>query len=96
MKSVLDRDERTLTVENASYRWAYHVISFGLLVIVAYRSFTWHEASWDLLALVVIGGVVASGYQLSHRVLTKRWLITGLAAGLLAAIIAALAVWLRS
>jgi hypothetical protein len=96
MKSALDRDERTLTVENASYRWAYHVISFGLLVIVAYRSFTWDEASWDLLALVVLGGVVASGYQLSHRVLTKRWLITGLAAGLLAAIIAALAVWLRS
>jgi hypothetical protein len=96
MKSALDRDERTLTVENASYRWAYHFISFGLLVIVAYRSFTWDEASWDLLALVVLGGVVASAYQLSHRVLTKRWLNTGIAAGLLAAIIAALAVWLRS
>ena len=34
-----DRDERTLAVENAGYRWSSHVLSFGLLLLVAYRSF---------------------------------------------------------
>ena len=29
------RDERTITVENTSYRWGYLLLSFGLLVVVA-------------------------------------------------------------
>jgi hypothetical protein len=96
MTSSPDRDERTLAVENASYRWAYHFISFGLLALVAYRSFTWGEAAWDLMALVVLGGVVASAYQWSHQVLTRRWLLNGLASMVVAAVIAALLVWLRA
>jgi hypothetical protein len=96
MTSSLDRDERTLAVENASYRWAYHFVSFALLVVVGYRSFMRGEAAWDLLALVILGGGVASAYQWSHQVLTKRWLVSGLASMLVAAVIAALVVWLRT
>jgi hypothetical protein len=96
MNASLDRDERTLVVENASFRWAYQFVSFGLLVLVGYRSFARGEAAWDLLALVVLGGVVASAYQWSQRVLTVRWLVNGLAVMLVAAVVAALVVWLRS
>ena len=92
--TTVDRDERTLVVENASYRLGYLLMSFGLLVLVAYRSVAKKEAAWDLLALVVLGGGVASAYQLSHHVLTRRWLVKGLANGLVAALIAALLVML--
>jgi hypothetical protein len=32
---TVHRDERTLAVENASYRWAYLFLSFALLLLVA-------------------------------------------------------------
>jgi len=49
------RDERTAAVENTSYRIAYLVMSFGLLVCIAYRGFVLQQSSWDLLALVILG-----------------------------------------
>ncbi|MGZ8376073.1 MAG: hypothetical protein ACXW0Z_02425 [Gemmatirosa sp.] len=45
-------------LEHAGYRWAYLVVSFGLLVSVAYRSVVRRESSWDLLSLVLLGGIV--------------------------------------
>ncbi len=72
----VDRDERTEAVENASFRWAYLVLSFGLLAAVAFRSFLYRESAWDLMALVVAGGAVATAYQAAHRVLARRWLWT--------------------
>ena len=86
-RSVI-RDERTITIENASYRWAYHLLSFGLLASVVYRGFIRQESSWDLLALVILGGLVTTLYQGIHRVLSRRWalvtVITVLIAGAMA------------
>lgn len=85
----VERDERTVAVENAGYRWSYHLLSFGLLGLVAYRSWVRGEAAWDLIALVVLGGVVNAAYQGSRRVLYRRWIVmtivTFVIAGLLAA-----------
>ena len=89
------RDERTVATENASYRWAYLVLSFGLLLSVAYRSFVLGEAAWDLLALVVAGGGVAALYQGRHRVLSPPWVVASVGGALLAAIVAAALVLLR-
>jgi hypothetical protein len=83
------RDERTLAVENASYRFAYLVLSYGLLISTAYRGFVRDEPAWDLLALVVFGGVVTASYQASKRVLTRKWLLTSAGAVVLAVILAA-------
>jgi hypothetical protein len=82
------RDERTLAIENTSYRWAYLVLSYGLLVITMYRSFVREEAAWDLLALVVLGGVVTTAYQGSQRVLTRQWAAVSGAAMVLAVVVA--------
>lgn len=95
MTFAVDRDERTIAVENESFRWAYLFMSFGMLAVVAYRSVALDEASWDLLAIVVLGGGVAAAYQWSHQVLTRRWLVNGLAALAAAAALAAIAAWLR-
>jgi hypothetical protein len=91
----VQRDERTAAIENAGYRWSYLALSFGLLVIIAIRSFLRGESSWDLLALVVFGGVVNSVYQGSHRVLTKRWAMVSVVTFVVAAILGAAMVLIR-
>ena len=92
---MVDRDERTTAVENASYRWAYLFLSFGLLALVAYRSFVHRESPWDLMALVVLGGILSAGYQGLHKVLTARWAATCLLTVVAAGALAALTAWLR-
>ena len=83
-------DERTVAAQNASYRWAYLFLSFGMLLSAAYRSFVWHEQPWDLLALVVAGGFVATLYQASQRVLSRRWAMTTVATMIVAGVVAAI------
>lgn len=92
----VQRDERTVAAENSGYRWAYLFLSFGLLVLVAYRSFVNHESPWDLLLLVVLGGGVGTAYQGWHRVLSKRWAVASLLAVVVAAVLAAIIACLRS
>jgi hypothetical protein len=70
---AISRDERTIAVENESYRWAYLVLSYGLLVIVAVRAYAFDQSSWDLLGLVIVGGGVASLFQGVQGILTTRW-----------------------
>jgi len=91
----VERDERTVAVENAGYRWSYLVLSFGLLAITVYRSLMRGEATWDLLALVMIGGVVNAVYQVSHRTLYPRWMLTLALTVVLAALIALGVVFFR-
>ena len=81
-------DERTVSVENSSYRWAYLLLSFGVLAVVAYRGFVWRESSWDLLALVVLSGFVTTFYQGAYRVISRRWVWVAITTGLVAAVIA--------
>ena len=87
----VSRDERTTVVENTSYRIAYLVMSFGLLASVAYRGFVLQQSSWDLLALVILGGLTATMYQGINKVLSRRWILTTVVtiviAGLLAVVI---------
>ena len=89
------RDERTITIENASYRWAYLLLSFGLLMSVAYRSFIRQESSWDLLALVILGGLVTTLYQGIHKVLSRRWTLVAITTVLIAGAMALAITFLR-
>ena len=73
MNHLMVRDERETHVDHAADRLAYLVLSFGLLAIVAYRSFVDGEASWDLLSLVVLGGLVGTAYRVQKRAVSKRW-----------------------
>jgi hypothetical protein len=72
MDRLLERDEREVGVDRAADRLAYVVLSFGLLAVVAYRSFVDGVASWELLGLVLLGGVVSTAYRLWQGVLTRQ------------------------
>jgi hypothetical protein len=53
------------------------------------------ESSWELLALVIISGIVTSIYQGRYRVLTGRWAAVMLAVVVIAALLGAGIVLLR-
>lgn len=79
MRSLFVRDEREAAVEQGGDRLAYIIMSYGLLLIVAYRSFAERQASWDLLALVVAGGIVSVGYRMwRHAVSRNALMVAGL------------------
>ena len=93
--SMVHRDERTIAVANASYRWAYLLMSFGLLGLVAYRSFVYHETPWDMLGLVVVGGLFSTAYQGFHGILSRQWVIACILTIAAAAALAAFIAWIR-
>ena len=89
-------DARRVASEHASYRWAYLVLSFGILASVAWRGFVRHESSWDLLALVMLGGLVTTLHAVRHGAWTARQrLASALSLGLALALGAVLALLLR-
>jgi hypothetical protein len=75
MRNLFVRDEREAALEERGDRLAYIVVSYGLLLIVAYRSFVENQASWDLLALVVVGGIVSVGYRMWRGGLSRNALV---------------------
>lgn len=89
------RDERTLFVENASYRWGYLFLAFGILLVAAYQGLVKQQASWDLLALVIVSGAVTTLYQSRHRVLSGRWAAVVVGVVVLAGLLGALIAFLR-
>lgn len=93
MTGLVPRDERELAVDHAADRLSYLVLSFGVLVVVAIRGLVAEEASWDLLALVIVAGAAGTLYRVRAGAAGRRWFAAaGLAAVLAGVIGAALAV----
>ena len=84
----VERDERTVAVENASYRWAYIVLTYALLVDVMYRGLFRHEAAWDLMALVIVGAAICTVYQARQKTLAHGWVLKAVLGAVVAAVIA--------
>src|SRR5262249_20047619 len=88
--ACVERNGRPLTVENASYRWAFLLVTYALLVDVMVRSLARQEAAWDLMALVVGGGVVCTAYQARQKILDRGWVMKAVLAACLAVTLAAI------
>jgi hypothetical protein len=73
MTTLVPRGERETRIDLAVDRIGYLVVSYGLLLIVAYRSFVNGEAAWDLIGLVILGGIVGFAYRISQGVVSGRW-----------------------
>jgi hypothetical protein len=93
MTDLVCRDERELQVDLAADRLTATVMGFALLAIAAYRGLVENVASWELLGVVILGGVVGLGYRLAKGVVTRGWMAyVGLSAGI-AAIVAIVLGW---
>lgn len=90
-----DKDERAVSVENASYTLAYKVMSFALLVDVIYRSFVFKQGTWDLLGIVILGGLAATLYQTRYKIATRSSVKAILLAVVSALLIALIIVFLN-
>jgi hypothetical protein len=92
MTSHVPRDEREAPIHLAADRLAYLAVSYGLLLSVAYRSLVLGDPAWDLLALVVFGGIVGVAYRLLKGVVSGRWTVMLLATVGIAVIVSGLLV----
>ncbi len=90
----IEKDERTTFIENQSYRFAYIVLNFGILIDIMYRSFRLNEAPWDLFGLIFLGGMVTTVYQYRNKIFTKRWIRDILLLIVVSAIVAAVVMFL--
>ncbi len=85
------KDERTKSVENASYKPGFIIICFGLLIDIIIRSFFYNEAPWDLFALVIVGSWASTIYQARQKILPPNFwrsmLILGVATAVLSAVL---------
>jgi hypothetical protein len=95
MTSLVSRDEREARVDLSADRIAYLVVSYGLLVSVAYRSFVDGDAAWDLIGLVVLGGIVGLAYRVRKGVVSGRWTVMLVATMAVAFVVACLLVLAR-
>jgi len=92
MTSIVPKDERDTRVDLSADRVAYLVLSYGLLLSVAYRSFVNGDAAWDLIGLVVLGGVVGLAYRVRQGAASGHWTLMLAATIAIAFIVAAVVV----
>jgi hypothetical protein len=88
----LNADERSAIMMRGN-TWAYNFLLFALLIDVVYQSLLWHEAAWDLLALLIASGLVSVVYAVRHKVLVlnRNFVMVMSLVALLSAVIAAAA-----
>ena len=83
------RDERTMAVENASFRGGFTFLLFALLADVAYRGLFRNEAAWDLMGLVIVSSGLSTICQARQKIWGRGWLWKMTLIGFVAAIVAA-------
>ncbi len=95
----VESDERTVAVENASYRWGWLLLYLAVLFDGCYRVYVRQEAPIDLLLLAIGSGAFCTLYQAHQKVLThgrsKKMLRIALIFGALGAIWALILGWYR-
>jgi hypothetical protein len=97
---VIIKDERTRTIEDASYRMGFNIICFGLLIDIFFRSLLYPDQGvWDLFALVVVSGFAATIYQARQKAVPPNFirsmLILAIATALLSAAVVFVIVKIR-
>jgi len=65
-------DERTVAVENTSYKWVFNFLGIALLFDVMCRAMFRGEAAWDLMSLVIASGIGGKIYQAHQKTWTRR------------------------
>jgi hypothetical protein len=65
-------DERTEVVKVTGEAIMGRILGYGILLDVMYRSLRFNEASWDLMGLLVIAGLIGIIYQKKQKTLNRQ------------------------
>jgi hypothetical protein len=63
------RDERFYSMENASYRIGYLILTFGTMVLIIIRAILYQQTNWDFFALVWVSSLASTIYQARKKIL---------------------------
>ena len=67
------RDERTVAVENAAYKWGFCTLVIGLLLACLYRHKVRSEDIGDLLLVGCVGVAVVTVYLFWNKAAVTYW-----------------------
>ena len=95
MTSMVGRDEREQSIDLAADRLSFIVVCYGALILAIYRSAVLQRDAWDLLGLVVLGGLTGLAFRHQKGVVTRPWALV-LVATLIIAAVTAIAVALAA
>jgi hypothetical protein len=89
-QQLMNADERSAIVMRG-HMWAYNFLTFALLFDIMYRAMVWHEAAWDLFALLIASGAISMVYAILHKglILDRNFVMLMSLLALLAAVVAA-------
>ena len=73
IEAPVKRDERTVAVENASYKWAWHFLVWPLIIDAMYRQHSLNEEVGDLVALICISSSIAIVHQHRYQAVVSYW-----------------------
>ena len=97
--SSVKRDERTVAVENTSFRCAFNFVISALFLDFSCRAMFFHEAAWDLFALATVPGTVCLMYQVRQKTVgwDSVWKLTllGFCAAIVSGVIVAILAYLK-
>ena len=67
------RDERTVAVENAAFKWGFYSFYLGLLLDCLYRDKVRNEGIGDLFVVLGVGVAVVTVYLIRHKAVVSYW-----------------------
>jgi hypothetical protein len=66
-EQAVKRDERTVAVENAAFKWGFYSLYLGLLLDCLYRHKVRHEDIRDLFVVLGVGVALVTAYLIRHK-----------------------------
>jgi hypothetical protein len=69
---IVEKDERTIHVENISYKFGFQFMTYAIFVDVIYRSLRFHEGSFDLILIVLLSCLPIIVYQYKEKIYPKN------------------------
>ena len=69
----VERDERTVAVQNIAFKWGYYVVYLGILLDCFYRRKVRHDDIGDLFVVLGVSVAVVSVYLIRHKAAVPPW-----------------------
>ena len=72
INKIVEKDERTTAVENASYKFGFQFMIYAIFLDVIYRGLKFHEGSFDLIIIVLLSLLPTIIYQYKKKIYPKN------------------------